>query len=113
MQRLYPVNENGFIDEKKVFQVVVGTLKLPLNYLDELTAIEIGWLLENHIEQQMEHYEFIASAVSFGYISAKKGKKVKMFKKYDNDKVGQITQEQKEREKQYIESIFLKEGESN
>ena len=56
----------------------------------------------------MEHYEFISSAVSFGYVSAKKGKKVKMFKKYDNEKVGKITQEEKEREKQYIESIFVK-----
>ena len=112
MQRLYPVDKNGFIDEKKVFQVAIGTLKLPLSYLDELSPIEIGWLLENHIEQQMEHYEFIASCVSFGYISAKKGKKVKMFKKYD-EKVGKITKEEKEREKQYIESIFKKEGESN
>ena len=93
--------------------MVVGTLKCPLSYLDELTPKEIGWLIESHNEDNMDHYEMIASAVTFGYISAKKGKKQKMFKKRDDDKVRKITQEKKDEDMKYIENLFANKGDSN
>ena len=106
-----PRNEHGFLDEKKIFQIVVGSLKLPISYLDELTPMEIGWLLEQDIEDKMQHYELISSCVQFGYVNAKSKKQKKMFKKREEDLIKKITQEQREKEKEYIESLF-KEGES-
>lgn len=112
VQLPFPINEQGFIDEKKIFQIVIGKLKLPLSYLDELAPIEIGWLLESHIEEQMEYYEHISSAVMFGYASAQKGKKLPMFKKHEKQMVKRITQEQREKEIKYLENVFA-EGESS
>ena len=37
----------------------------------------------------------------------------KCLKKHDDDKVGKITKEEKEREIKYIEKVFSKEGESS
>ena len=105
----YPIKDDGFLDEKKIFQMVIGTLKCPLNYLDDLSPLELGWLFEQHIEDKMEHYELISSSVSFGYVNANSKKQRKMFKKQEKEKI--ITEEEKEKDIKYLQSMFG--GESN
>lgn len=63
--------------------------------------------MENHYEQQKEHYEMISHAFKIGYISAKNGKNIPLFE--DNNvmkKDNKITKEQKQEEFAYLEQIF-------
>lgn len=86
--------------------MAIGTLRLPPHYLDELTPYELGLLMENHQEQQKEHYEMIAYAVRVGYVSAKKGKNISMFEKEQKNKVSKTTKEEKAKTFAELDSIF-------
>lgn len=99
-----PQQSNGFIDEEEVFKLVIGTLKLPLSYLDELVPYEIGWLIENHDEKEKEHYELISYAFRVGYVSAKEGKYIPLFDKESSRQP--ITLEEKAKGFAELENIF-------
>lgn len=90
----------------EVFKLVLGTLSLPLHYLDELTPQEIGWLRDNHAEKEKEKYEMVAYAFQIGYYRAKTGKNVEMFKKSDKPQVGTITKEEKQEQLKALSNIF-------
>jgi hypothetical protein len=108
----YPLKSNGFIDEEKLFKLVVGTLKI-CSFLDYESFLEdffpskeFGWLIEHHYEAEREHYDMLSNVVMFGYASAKKGKKIEMFEKKKGTKFGVITPEQKKADFDYLDSIF-------
>ena len=103
-----PRRSDGFIDEKAIFQFIVGTLGMPLHYLDELFPKEYWWLLENHFEKQKEHYELIAYAVQVGYVRANSKKKIKMFEEEDKPKVNTISQERRKNEINDLKEMFQK-----
>lgn len=103
----HPRGSNGFIDEKKVFQLLVGTLKLPLEYMNELTFQEFSWLIESHHEKEIEHWELMAYAVQVGYARNHSKKKIEMFEgKQNKQKTNQITKEQKEKELSMLDNTF-------
>ncbi|MCD4839728.1 hypothetical protein LRS37_12800 [Neobacillus sedimentimangrovi] len=102
----FPLKSNGFLDEEGIFKLVIGTFRLPLHYLEELTPQEIGWLRESHLEREKEKYEMIAYAFQVGYYRAKTGKKVEMFKKANKSKVGTITKEEKQKELDILNKLF-------
>lgn len=87
--------------------MAIGTLKLPLDYLDELSPQELGLLMENYYEKEEEKYELMSYAFKIAYISAKKGKHMPLFEKNKKQaKVGKITQEQKQQEIAELDNIF-------
>ncbi|WP_026565879.1 hypothetical protein [Bacillus sp. UNC41MFS5] len=107
-----PLKSNGFIDEEKLFKLVVGTLKI-CSFLDYesfledfIPSKEFEWMIEHHYEAQREHYDMLSNVVAFGYASAKKGKKIEMFEKKQETKFGFITPEQKKADFDYLDSIF-------
>ena len=107
--RLYPLQSNGFIDEKKIFGFLVSTLKLPTISLDELTFEQFGWLYEYHYEQKKEDYEILAHVISVGYARTQTKKKIKLFD--DNNKkaaVNSITKEEREKSLNELNEIFKK-----
>ncbi len=87
-------------------------MKCPLSYLDELTPYEIALLIINFNEEKMNHYEMISSAFAFGYASAKKGKKIEMFKKQKAD-MKKISEEKRNKDKEFLLNVFSKEGGTN
>jgi hypothetical protein len=87
-------------------------LKCPLSYLDELTPYEIGLLIINYNEEKMNHYEMISTAFAFGYASAKKGKKIEMFKKQKAE-MRKISEDKRDKDKEFLLSVFSKEGGTN
>jgi hypothetical protein len=110
VQTLYPLNDRGEIDEKEIFKLVIGTLKCPLSYLDELTPIEIYWLVENHLENEEHKYEMISNSVWFGTHGDKKGKKQQMFPKKKKDEVKKISKDKRDTDKEFLLNVFAKEG---
>ena len=74
--------------------------------MDKLTFEELSWLIENDNENKKEHYEMMEMVFAFGYASAKKGKIIPMFKKERNHKVKKIEKEEKEKQLQYLNSLF-------
>lgn len=106
--KTYPVNNLGFIDEKAIYQFAYNKLKLPLGSLDDLDITEYCWLVEGHIEALKEKYEMISYAVRVGYISAKTGKNIEMFKKdvEESKQKNTISLEDREIELKKIEKIM-------
>ena len=92
-----------------MFQIAYGTLKLPLDSLENLTPNELSWLLEGHTEEQKSHYEWIAYAFRAGYVSAHNGKKIRLFEEKEVNKVNRITKEEKESQLAYLADKFNKE----
>jgi hypothetical protein len=81
-------------------------MKLSPSILDEISLTELGWLIENHFQEEMDYFETMSTAFAFGYSSAKKGKKIHMYKKREEDKVKQITIEEKNEELSYLDKMF-------
>ncbi|MGB3160393.1 MAG: hypothetical protein WBA84_04005 [Carnobacterium sp.] len=107
MAKRFPVNKQGFIDEKMLYKIVYVTLKLPLGSLDDLIAEEIEWLLQGYQEEQKQFYEMLAYSFRAGYISANNGKPIQLFedgsKKNESKK---ITKSQKENELEALKNLF-------
>lgn len=77
-----PAKANGYIDYEELFKLVVGRLRMPISYLDELTYAEIVLLIEQDTEDKQEHYETMALAFQLGYTNAHtKGKNKTLFSK--------------------------------
>jgi len=87
---------------------VIGTFRLPLNYLDELTFAELGWLVENHLDQEQQHYEILAHVVSVGYARTQTKKKIKLFQeeKKHRPKTQKISKEERLQKLTELEDIF-------
>jgi hypothetical protein len=81
-------------------------MKLSPSILDEITLTELGWLIENHLEEQRNYFETMSTSVAFGYASANKGKKIYMFEKPEKEKNRRTTIEEKQEELEYLDSIF-------
>lgn len=103
----YPQTSNGFIDEAECFKTVVGVLGMPVEYMDTLSPIELSWLVEAKSDTDKTHYEYIARAYQVGFLRAH-GKKVEMFKNTGQGAVGTITQEAKQSELEYLNTLNRK-----
>lgn len=108
MATRYPRLSNGFIDYDELFKLAIGRLKLPLEYLDELTPHELVLLADSHHEGQKEHYEMVALAFQVGYVNAKSKKRVEMFPKQTEQRIGRITKEGKEENLSFLRDKFAK-----
>lgn len=105
---LYPRDKEGLIDYDTIFKLVVGKLKLPISYLDELTVREIGLLAEQYQEDQEDHYEMIALAFQLGYVNANtKGENQKLFdKKPKSTQNNNTTKEKMEEDIKVLKEMF-------
>lgn len=86
----YPVTKRGFLDRKAIFKLAYGTLKLQIGTLDEITPLEMMWLLESHYEQQEEELELLNHTIKTAMASINSRKNLKLF-----DKKEKQTQETK------------------
>jgi len=88
----------------------VGQLSLPPAYLEEMTFEELGWLLENHQEQEKERYELLAHVISVGYARTQTKKKIQLFSEQSNSQSGfkLITKEEKEQGLSRLSELFAK-----
>ena len=106
----FPRTTNGFIDEKAVFQLFIGTLGLPLHYFNQISFEEFGWLLEDHYEKERNQYEILAHVVSVGYARTQTKKKINLFSEDSNnqERVQKITKEEKQKKLEGLNSLFNK-----
>jgi len=89
---------------------MVGTLRLSLNDLENMTFQELGWLLENHHEQEKNRYELLAHTISVGYARTQTKKKISLFTENRNTEKGfkLITKEEKLQGLEGLENLFSK-----
>lgn len=114
MERNYPVNKDGFIDEAEVFKLAYSTLKLPLGTLDDLAPYELLWLLESHFAIEREWFEILSHTIKTSIYSANTGKQVKLFSDPNEMKSenksgkpkGRTTKEQKEADLSALKEKF-------
>ena len=106
----YPLTSDGFIDERFIFSFVVGTLKLPMAVLDELTLEQFSWLYEHHMQTKKEEYELLAHVVSVGYTRTQTKKRIKLFadEGKKQNRVGKITKDEKAAKLAQLNAIFAK-----
>jgi hypothetical protein len=101
-----PRKNNGLIDGERLLYIATVRLKLPYGALDEYTPGEIMTLNEYYLEDQREHYELTSYAVTLGYASAKKGRRIKMFEDHKEESKGRVTKVQKKAELDYLKGLF-------
>ena len=106
----FPRTTSGFIDEKEVFQLFIGTLGLPLDYFNQISFEEFGWLLEHHYEKEKNQYEILAHVISVGYARTQTKKKINLFDENSTTevKMKKITKEEKQRKLEDLSEIFNK-----
>lgn len=85
----------------------MGVLGKPVEYMDTLSPKELNWLVEAKSDADKTHYEYIARAYQVGFLRAH-GKKVEMFKNTGQESVGTITQEAKQAELEYLNTLNRK-----
>lgn len=100
------MKSNGFIDEEEIIQLAYGRLQLPYGALDEIQPYELNNIFIGREKVKKEELEAIAYAVRAGYVSARTGKKIKLFEEQKQHKVKKVTKEQKERELAELDNLF-------
>jgi hypothetical protein len=63
-------------------------------------------LHEYYLEDEREHFELMSFAVTTGYASAQKGRRIKMFQDKKEDKSSKITVEKKKADLDYLKGLF-------
>lgn len=102
-----PVKSNGFLDRKAIFKIAHGTLKLPFGTLEEISPLEIMWLLESHYEQQEENLELLNHTIKTAIASVNSRKNLKLFEKKEKQKTKRYnTKEEKLKELEELEKLF-------
>lgn len=100
-----PVDKQGFINEKEIYQLAYVTLKLPLNSLDDITPLELFWLIEGDNNEKRQYYEMISHSMKIAYASVQSGKNIPLFEK-EVKKVKSITREEKKKGLSYLQEKF-------
>lgn len=101
-----PRKSNGMLDEERLIYIASVRLKLPFGALDTYSPKELMALNEFYLEDQREHLELTSYAFTTGYISAKKGRRVKMFRDAKEEKTDRITKEKKATDLDYLKGLF-------
>lgn len=81
---------------------------MPFGSLDELTPVELSWLIDSNDKKQREEYESLYNIFRLAYVSAQTGKDIPLFeeKKETNNT---ITIEEREADLSFLKTTF-KEG---
>lgn len=84
-----------------------GLLELPFGSLDELTPMELFWLLDAKHEKDKEFYEMTSYAMKVAFVSANTGKHIPLFEEAGgNGKTKEISQEERDNTFALLDNIF-------
>jgi hypothetical protein len=101
-----PRSKNGLIDGDRLLFIATVRLNLGHDALWHYTPGEIMSLNEYYLEDQRDYFELTSMAVATGYVSARKGRQIKMFKDMKEKEHGRVTPEKKKAELDYLKGLF-------
>lgn len=82
-----------------------GLLGLPFGALDDLTPLELYWLLESKHSADREFYEMTSYAMKIAFVSANSGKNIPLFTN-ENGPSNKVTQEERDNTLTLLDNMF-------
>lgn len=81
-------------------------LKQPYGVLDDMSVVEVVWMLEGNLENKKDYYEMVSYAVKNAMVSVHQGKDMKLFGGSEEADSQRITEEQRNEDLNHLENTF-------
>lgn len=82
-------------------------MKQPYGVLDDMTALDVAWMLEGNLENKKDFFEMVSYSVKNAMASIYQGKDYKLFGENDTDEVDTApTVEQRQEDLAYLQQKF-------